>query len=73
MGIEDRDYYRENYAKKSGMHYNARNATYSRADKGLSRGPNRENLRAHEFGSVAKALISVAVALVCLAVWRYLR
>ena len=29
MGLEDRDYYRENYAKKHGMHYNARNATYS--------------------------------------------
>lgn len=69
MGIEDRDYYRENYAKKNGMHYNARNATYSRSGEGSS----RESLRAHEFGSVAKALISVAVALACLAVWRYLR
>lgn len=73
MSIEDRDYYRDDYAKKNGMHYNARNATYSRADEGLRRGPNRESLRAHEFGSVAKTLISVAVALVCLAVWRYLR
>lgn len=29
MGLEDRDYYRENYAKKHGMRYNARNATYA--------------------------------------------
>ena len=29
MGIEDRDYYRESYAKKNGMRYNKRKATYS--------------------------------------------
>lgn len=30
MGIEDRDYYREEYAKKTGMRYNKRSATYSK-------------------------------------------
>ena len=28
MGIQDRDYYREHYAKKHGMVYNRKNATY---------------------------------------------
>ncbi len=28
MGIEDRDYYRENFAKKQGMRYDARTARY---------------------------------------------
>lgn len=31
MGIEDRDYYRESYAKRQGMRYNATKATYSSA------------------------------------------
>lgn len=31
MGIQDRDYYREDYARKNGMRYNKRSATY-RAD-----------------------------------------
>lgn len=33
MGIEDRDYYREDYAKKNGMRYDARTATYSSRKK----------------------------------------
>lgn len=28
MGIEDRDYYRQNYAKKQGMRYNTSDASY---------------------------------------------
>lgn len=32
MGIEDRDWYREASAKKNGMRYNKKNATYSGAD-----------------------------------------
>ncbi len=31
MGIEDRDWYREETAKKNGMRYNKKNATYSAA------------------------------------------
>lgn len=31
MGIEDRDYYRERYAKRQGMRYNAAKGTYSSA------------------------------------------
>lgn len=31
MGIQDRDYYREDYAEKNRMHYRARNATYTAA------------------------------------------
>ena len=31
MGIQDRDYYRENYAKRQGMRYNAAKGTYSSA------------------------------------------
>ena len=33
MGIEDRDWFREVNAEKKGMRYNAKNATYSKADK----------------------------------------
>lgn len=33
MGIEDRDWYREETARKNGMRYNARNATYSAAQQ----------------------------------------
>ncbi len=33
MGLEDRDYYREDYAKKNGMHYNATKGTYSSAEQ----------------------------------------
>ena len=33
MGIEDRDWFREVSAEKKGMRYNAKNATYSKADK----------------------------------------
>jgi hypothetical protein len=29
MGMHDRDYYREDYAKKNGMSYQRKNATYS--------------------------------------------
>lgn len=29
MGIEDRDYYRQEYARKNGMHYDTKTATYS--------------------------------------------
>ena len=29
MGLEDRDYYRDDYAKKNGMRYNATKGTYS--------------------------------------------
>ena len=31
MGMQDRDYYREDYAKKNGMVYDSRNATYAAA------------------------------------------
>lgn len=31
MGIEDRDWYREEHARKNGMRYNTKNATYSAA------------------------------------------
>lgn len=31
MGIEDRDWYREETAKKNGLRYNKKNATYSAA------------------------------------------
>ena len=31
MGIEDRDWYREETAKKNGLRYNRKNATYSAA------------------------------------------
>lgn len=31
MSIEDRDYYRENYAKKQGMHYDTKRAVYKRS------------------------------------------
>lgn len=46
MGIEDRDWYREESAKKNGMFYNKKNATYSSADswfnpKGFRRTPSR--------------------------------
>lgn len=34
MGIEDRDYYREDYAQKNGMQYNSRNGTYSGTARG---------------------------------------
>ena len=33
MGIQDRDWYREEMAAKNGMRYNKRNATYSPVDK----------------------------------------
>jgi len=33
MGIQDRDYYREDYAKKNGMRYDASRATYSTAQQ----------------------------------------
>lgn len=33
MGIEDRDYFREDNAKKKGMIYNRKNATYSASEK----------------------------------------
>ena len=33
MGLEDRDWYREETAKKKGMRYNAKNATYSSGEK----------------------------------------
>ncbi|GKS89108.1 hypothetical protein [Acidovorax sp. SUPP2539] len=37
MGIEDRDYYRQDYARKNGMRYNERNATYSASEKATHR------------------------------------
>lgn len=33
MGIQDRDWYREDYASKNGLRYNRRNATYSAQDQ----------------------------------------
>ncbi len=33
MGLQDRDWYREETAAKNGMRYNKSNATYSAADK----------------------------------------
>ena len=33
MGLEDRDYYREDYAKKNGMRYYATKGTYSAAQQ----------------------------------------
>lgn len=33
MGIEDRDWFREEHAEKNGMRYNRKNATYSSAEK----------------------------------------
>lgn len=35
MGLEDRDWYREETAAKNGLRYNKRNATYSAAEKVL--------------------------------------
>ncbi len=73
MGIEDRDYFRDDYARKNGMRYNARNSTYTKkviTDR-VESGP--EHLPPNEFGFVGKLLISLAVAVICAAVWRYLR
>lgn len=69
MGLHDRDYYREEYARKNGMRYNSRNATYSRVPvrKGV------ERRAANELGFVGKLLVSLAVAVVCAAVWRYFK
>lgn len=36
MGLEDRDWYREETARKSGMRYNSKNATYSAAQHVLN-------------------------------------
>ncbi|MGW8423830.1 hypothetical protein [Comamonas sp. HJ-2] len=33
MGLEDRDYYRDDYAKKNGMRYSATKGTYSAAQQ----------------------------------------
>lgn len=73
MGIEDRDYYRDDYARKNGMRYNARNATYRRHVIMDRRNAKPDGLRPNEFGFVGKLLISLAVAVICAAVWRYLR
>lgn len=69
MGIHDRDYYRKDYARKNGMRYNERNATYSK----LPVRPIVERRASNEIGLVAKILVSLAVAVVCAVVWRYFR
>jgi len=69
MGLHDRDYYRDDYARKNGMRYNARNATYSRS-------PAQRRVQAksaNEFGFVGKLLISLAVLLICAVTWRYFK
>ena len=46
MGIEERDWYREEHARKNGMRYNVKNATYSAARKAThSKRPTLENHR----------------------------
>lgn len=69
MGIQDRDYYRKDYARKNGMRYNERNATYSK----LRVRPVVERRASNEIGLVGKILVSLAVAVFCAAVWRYFR
>jgi len=72
MGLEDRDYYREDYAKKNGMRYNARNATY-RKISGVR--PNDELTKrpVHEFSLIAKIAITFCVLFGAALIYRYLR
>lgn len=72
MGLEDRDYYREDYAKKNGMRYNGRNATYSKASRMQAvEEPIRNS--GHEFSFLAKLVITLCVLLGSALAYRYLR
>lgn len=73
MGFEDRDYFRDDYARKNGMRYNARNSTYSKHIMKGARISRPDHRPANEFGLVGKVLISLVVVGICVVVWRYLR
>lgn len=73
MGLEDRDYYREDYAKKNGMRYNARNATYRKTPGIQSNDELTRKPAAHEFSLIAKIAITFCVLLGAALIYRYLR
>lgn len=75
MGLEDRDYYRDDYAKKNGMRYNAKNGTYRKAPdyQEQASGSSSPVQPANEFSFIGKLAITVCVFLGAALAYRYLR
>lgn len=70
MGIQDRDYYRENFAKNQGMHYDARTARYVRASLARITFASRDVPGADWHWSL-KLIVWLALAALLLAAGRY--
>lgn len=76
MGLEDRDYYREDYAKKNGMKYNPRNATYRSAQQNQdipARRDEPQSPEANEYSFIGKFVMTVIVLSCAAMAYRYLR
>ena len=65
MGMQDRDYYREDYAKKYGMSYNPATSRYSRRSGSLSQ---KLQPTVSKLSTWHPVLVSLATTVICLVV-----